>query len=106
MKSEHLEITDISYFLICDVIGDIIDVYEVNRKECAKYLKDIAYNFAPGTFIDKDTIHQKNSEDNVEIKTNVEDTFQTDLEDDTAGANTSNFNNNIKCFKLEQMIVE
>ncbi|CAJ0924910.1 5289_t:CDS:2 [Entrophospora sp. SA101] len=104
-KNEHLEITDISYFLICDLIGDIIDIFEINRKECTKYLKDIAYSFAPGTFINKDTTHTKNSEDSTEIKIGTEDTAQKILENDTT-ANVSNLNKNIKCFQLEQMIVE
>nr|CAG8621834.1 4412_t:CDS:10 [Entrophospora candida] len=104
-KNEHLDITDISYFLICDLIGDIIDIFEINRKECTKYLKDIAYSFAPGTFINKDTTHKKNSEDSTEIKIGTEDTAQKILENDTT-ANVSNLNKNIKCFQLEQMIVE
>ncbi|CAI2183506.1 14196_t:CDS:10 [Funneliformis geosporum] len=49
------DVTDITYLVINDVIEDIVDVMEVNRKECVKYLKDLPYCFAPETFVGKDT---------------------------------------------------
>ncbi|CAG8494316.1 1118_t:CDS:10 [Paraglomus occultum] len=44
----------IDYFLMYDVVQDVIDIFEVNRKECVKILKDLRYFFAPGTFASDD----------------------------------------------------
>ncbi|RUP49695.1 hypothetical protein BC936DRAFT_141787 [Jimgerdemannia flammicorona] len=42
----------ISYFILQDIICDIIDIYEVNRKECARYLVGLYNNFEIATFAD------------------------------------------------------
>ncbi|CAG8708462.1 9313_t:CDS:10, partial [Cetraspora pellucida] len=106
--------TDISYFLIRDVIDDIIEIYEINRKECTKYLKDLAYNFASGTFVEKDTTTsitksetKVKDEPDIKIEPNM-DTFSNNWGvEDSKEVNASSISNQgIVGFKLEQIIVE
>ncbi|CAG8808138.1 19799_t:CDS:10, partial [Gigaspora margarita] len=106
--------TDISYFLIRDIIDDIIEIYEINRKECTKYLKDLPYNFASGTFVEKDTTTSiTNSEVKVKDEPDIKiepdmDTFSNNWGiDNSKEANASSISNQgIVGFKLEQIIVE
>ncbi|CAG8720387.1 3359_t:CDS:10, partial [Cetraspora pellucida] len=106
--------TDISYFLIRDAIDDIIEIYEINRKECTKYLKDLAYNFASGTFVEKDTTtsitkSETKVKDELDIKIEPNmDTFSNNWGvEDSKEVNASSISNQgIVGFKLEQIIVE
>ncbi|CAG8605672.1 13363_t:CDS:2, partial [Racocetra fulgida] len=111
---DQADVTDISYFLIRDIIDDIIEIYEINRKECTKYLKDLAYNFASGTFVEKDTTtsitkSETKVKDEPDIKIEPDmDTFPNNWGvDDSKEANASSISNQgIVGFKLEQIIVE
>ncbi|CAG8759520.1 8949_t:CDS:2, partial [Ambispora leptoticha] len=48
--SDIPETSTIEHFIINDLIRDIIDIFEINRKECIRYLKEIPSKFASGTF--------------------------------------------------------
>ncbi|CAG8539323.1 2155_t:CDS:10, partial [Scutellospora calospora] len=106
--------TDISYFLIRDIIDDIIEIYEINRKECTKYLKDLAYNFASGTFVEKDTttsipkpIVKVKDEPDIKIEPDIDtspDKWEINNSDEANASSSSN--QGIIGFKLEQIIVE
>ncbi|CAI2183505.1 7041_t:CDS:10 [Funneliformis geosporum] len=85
------DVTDITYLVINDVIEDIVDVMEVNRKECVKYLKDLPYCFAPETFVGKDTTIAA---------------AKTDIKEEPETKNTSSLDPNLANYHLEQMIVE
>lgn len=106
--------TDISYFLIRDIIDDIIEIYEINRKECTKYLKDLAYNFASGTFVEKDTItsitkSETKVKDEPDIKIEPDmDTFSNNwgIDDSKEVSASSISDQGIVGFRLEQIIVE
>ncbi|KAI9022822.1 armadillo-type protein [Phycomyces nitens] len=66
----------LDYFILNDVIADTIQVFESNRKECAKYLLGIAQSFEPG-FI------------SATIATPDNGTEEDAMEEDTAGWNLS-----------------
>ena len=84
---------------------------EVNRKECAKYLKDLPYCFAPDTFIGKDTTITATK---VDTKVDNEVKMETEEEDDTfdngwnieSSVEISNSNQSIANYQFEQMVVE
>ncbi|KAG0747196.1 hypothetical protein G6F57_006109 [Rhizopus arrhizus] len=40
----------IEYFILQELIGDTLNLYEVNRKDCAKYLLNLPYNCEPRYF--------------------------------------------------------
>ena len=90
---------------------DIIDVMEVNRKECAKYLKDLPYCFAPDTFIGKDTTI---SATKVDVKVDTEIKMETEDDSFSNGWNNDNSvtdqistsNQSLAIYQLEQIIVE
>ncbi|CAB4419816.1 unnamed protein product [Rhizophagus irregularis] len=108
---EH-DVSDISYFIINDVVDDILDIMEVNRKDCAKYLKELPYCFAPDTFIGKDTtVSAAKTDVKVESETKMEteeDSFPNNwTNDNPPSVDTTNTNQNITAnFQLEQIIVE
>jgi hypothetical protein len=85
---------------------------EVNRKDCAKYLKDLPYCFAPDTFIGKDTTTSATKidvKDEQELKMETEDdSFSNNWNNDNPPLiDTSNSNQNITAnFQLEQIVVE
>ncbi|RIA87394.1 MIF4G like-domain-containing protein [Glomus cerebriforme] len=108
---KEADITDITYFIINDMIDDIIDIMEVNRKDCAKYLKDLPYCFAPDTFIGKDTTISATKADvkvDPEVKMETEDdSFSNSYNDNPVSIDTSNSNQNITAnYQLEQIVVE
>jgi len=82
---------------------------EVNRKECAKYLKDLPYCFAPETFVGKDTTITAIKTDvkvEPEIKIEAEeDSFSNSWSNDKP-IDTSSSDQSIANYHLEQMVVE
>lgn len=40
----------LEYFVLNDVISDILRIFEPNRKECGKYLLAVGNSFEPGHF--------------------------------------------------------
>jgi nuclear cap-binding protein subunit 1 len=44
----------IEYFILQETISDTMELFEVNRKDCAKYLLGIQYNFQPKFFKSSD----------------------------------------------------
>ncbi|KAG9067373.1 Component of the cap-binding complex (CBC) [Linnemannia hyalina] len=42
----------ISHFIVHDNLSDVLCLFEINRKECAKYLFMVQYSYAIGTFAD------------------------------------------------------
>ncbi|KAI8083062.1 armadillo-type protein [Halteromyces radiatus] len=50
-KSDHPDHRGLDYFILNDIIADTIQIFEANRKECGKYLLNIAGVFEPGHFM-------------------------------------------------------
>ncbi|CAG8487792.1 2780_t:CDS:10, partial [Acaulospora morrowiae] len=108
--------SEISFFLVRDNIEDIIEIYEINRKECTKYLKELPYNFAPGTFVDKDTTlsatktevkNEPEIKEEPDIKIEPDDTFSSGWGDDNSTESKPMLSvDKANGFRLEQIIVE
>ena len=52
---------DLSGTVLRSLIHDIVDLYEVNRKECAKILLELPNWLAPGTFKAKDAPREEDA---------------------------------------------
>ncbi|KAG5440036.1 hypothetical protein PCK2_000644, partial [Pneumocystis canis] len=58
--------------IIKDVVGDIIDIMEFNRKKAARFLADLSYYFAPNLFV------SQTSSDEINNKTNTLTEWKSD----------------------------
>ncbi|CAG8593221.1 11794_t:CDS:10 [Ambispora gerdemannii] len=97
-NSDIPETSTIEHFIINDLIRDIIDIFEINRKECIRYLKEIPSKFSSGTF---DQIPQTKSA----IKQENAETSSWPVQDDDM--NTDDDDKEItNSWKLEKIIVE
>ena len=98
-----------------DVVQDIIDIFEVNRKECVKILKELRYFFAPGTFASDDrNTPVRESQDNIVGDGDDEsgDKIKAEVKEDMEGTEIKKEKENehetkrMPGFGLEQVLVE
>ncbi|KAF9973203.1 Component of the cap-binding complex (CBC) [Actinomortierella ambigua] len=63
-NGEHVSATlpdpnSIAHFIVRDNVTDVMSLFEVNRKECAKYLFMVQYSYTTGTFTDPTVAQQQ-----------------------------------------------
>ncbi|KAG9298758.1 hypothetical protein G9A89_012826 [Geosiphon pyriformis] len=88
-------IDSIEHFIIHDMIQDIIDIFEINRKECIRYLKEMPSKFVTGTLVQNLSVSA-----NEELGGLIQDDSETNQLTDKA------LRKPVKNLNLEKIILE